>query len=349
MRKIERNVANMTITKNMEEGSDSKQMPPSRAATSKNDDERHQLDSHHPAVAANTSQHPSPNPHHVHHHQHSTETSYYAPPHQRQRWGDTQVAPHTNWGDLFFDVFYVAAAYNLGNMLKDTPSKEGLLYTAGIFFPIMNVWSFKVYYDSRFYYVNDYYHRIYEIFFLSTIATMILHIRSYEVLSHPNQYPDMFIFCLSVTIAFTLALGRYVEIIICFKYFERYSSGLHIEAYYSALRDLYGHVVAHLCIVTATIYTGIQYFHEASRIKVNISYPSSSASTNNETNYTNISQVDDSHHRFLAESNISTAPTYNSDPPDNIPIWLLLGAVAASCAWFIIVVIYYMLNKERKQ
>jgi hypothetical protein len=28
----------------------------------------------------------------------------YSPPRQRQRWGDTQVLPRVNWGDLFFDV-----------------------------------------------------------------------------------------------------------------------------------------------------------------------------------------------------------------------------------------------------
>lgn len=33
----------------------------------------------------------------------------YLPPKQRQRWGDHQVHPHTNWGDIFFDLFYVAA------------------------------------------------------------------------------------------------------------------------------------------------------------------------------------------------------------------------------------------------
>ena len=348
------------MTINMEEGSDSKEKPPSMAAT--NHDETNQLDSHHhrhlnnkdttsTIIDTTPSQHLSPNTHHHHdvNHKHSTETSYYAPPHQRQRWGDTQVAPHTNWGDLFFDVFYVAAAYNLGNMLKDTPSKQGLLYTAGIFFPIMNVWSFKVYYDSRFYYVNDYYHRIYEIFFLCTIATMILHIRSYEELSHPNQYPDMFIFCLSVTTAFTLALGRYVEIIICFKCFERYSSGLHIEAYYSALRDLSGHLGAHMCVVAATIYSGIQYFHDASEIKAYDSYPSSSTPTYYETNYTNTSQGDNPHHRIIAESDTSESSIYAADTTDNIPIWLLLGAVFTSCAWFMVSVVYFIVYKEKKE
>ena len=33
----------------------------------------------------------------------------YSHPKQRQRWGDTQLHPHTNWGDVFFDLFYVSA------------------------------------------------------------------------------------------------------------------------------------------------------------------------------------------------------------------------------------------------
>ena len=56
--------------------------------------------------------------HHPHHH-HSTSSSvpFYAPPLQRQRWGDDHVLPHVDWGDIFFDLFYVAAAYNLGGLL----------------------------------------------------------------------------------------------------------------------------------------------------------------------------------------------------------------------------------------
>lgn len=38
---------------------------------------------------------------------------FYRPPFQRQRWGDTQILPRVNWGDLFFDLFYVAAGYNV--------------------------------------------------------------------------------------------------------------------------------------------------------------------------------------------------------------------------------------------
>jgi hypothetical protein len=33
----------------------------------------------------------------------------FTPPKQRQRWGDNQVHPHTDWGCVFFDLFFVAA------------------------------------------------------------------------------------------------------------------------------------------------------------------------------------------------------------------------------------------------
>jgi hypothetical protein len=38
---------------------------------------------------------------------------WYCPPVQRLRWGEEHGLPHVNWGDLFFDLFYVGAAYNL--------------------------------------------------------------------------------------------------------------------------------------------------------------------------------------------------------------------------------------------
>ena len=46
-------------------------------------------------------------------HGHGSRTPWYDPPIQRQRWDEDQVLPHVNWGDIFFDLFYVGAAYNL--------------------------------------------------------------------------------------------------------------------------------------------------------------------------------------------------------------------------------------------
>lgn len=36
---------------------------------------------------------------------------FWTRPKQRQRWGDDDVLPHINWGDLFFDLFYVAGEW----------------------------------------------------------------------------------------------------------------------------------------------------------------------------------------------------------------------------------------------
>ena len=47
--------------------------------------------------------------HHDEHHHHDGKVTLYISPMQRQRWGDPQTLPHTNWGDTFFDLFYVAA------------------------------------------------------------------------------------------------------------------------------------------------------------------------------------------------------------------------------------------------
>ena len=44
---------------------------------------------------------------------HKSMPPFYSPPVQRQRYGDDKVLPHVGWGDLFFDLFYVGAAYNL--------------------------------------------------------------------------------------------------------------------------------------------------------------------------------------------------------------------------------------------
>jgi len=46
-------------------------------------------------------------------HDNGSRTPWYNPPIQRQRWDEEQRLPHVNWGDLFFDLFYVGAAFNL--------------------------------------------------------------------------------------------------------------------------------------------------------------------------------------------------------------------------------------------
>lgn len=74
----------------------------------------HPIDFNNAGVGADTSHHHE-NDHHHHHHRHAhrslnDQMPWYTPPIQRQRWGEEQLAPHTDWGDIFFDLFYVASA-----------------------------------------------------------------------------------------------------------------------------------------------------------------------------------------------------------------------------------------------
>jgi len=44
----------------------------------------------------------------------------------------------------FFDLFYVAAAYNLAVILKESTTLEGLLYFGCCYFAIVVIWYEKV-------------------------------------------------------------------------------------------------------------------------------------------------------------------------------------------------------------
>lgn len=59
----------------------------------------------------------------------STNNWFRQPPIQRQKWGDTQVLPHVNWGDLFFDLFYVVSTEHA--LLYRS---HGLVHEFGLFF-----------------------------------------------------------------------------------------------------------------------------------------------------------------------------------------------------------------------
>jgi hypothetical protein len=80
--------------------------------------------------------------------------SWYSPPAQRIRWGGDQSLQHVDWGDLFFDLFYVSAVYNLGVLgLSGFATGEHLraaIYFLGSLGPLWSCWSFHV---SRLHYL----------------------------------------------------------------------------------------------------------------------------------------------------------------------------------------------------
>ena len=139
---------------------------------------------------------------------------WYSPPVQRQRWGADQTLPHVNWGDIFFDLFYVAAAYNLGGMLisaltpQDWP--RGLIYYVGIFGPLYTTWEAATYYESR-YTKIDYAHRLFDIIRYMFVSTAVLHIKPLDLLADPRSL-EALIFVSAVLLESVMHLGLNLEL-----------------------------------------------------------------------------------------------------------------------------------------
>jgi hypothetical protein len=113
-----------------------------------------------------------------------------------------------------FVLLYTYRAYNLGNVLREDPTKRGLLYLLGCLAPIMGLWNFKMYYDSRYYVGDDVWHRLYEIFTIAAIGTAVVHIRPVALLEDLENNVDMFAFCSGLVVANILGAGRLVEVMV---------------------------------------------------------------------------------------------------------------------------------------
>jgi hypothetical protein len=236
---------------------------------------------------------------------------FYSPPRQRQRWGDTQIAPHTNWGDIFFDLFYVAAAYNLGTVLSTDPTATGLMYTVALFFPILSLWLFKTYYDARFYYHDDVFHRGYEIALLMGLATAVLHIKPVKFLSQPTVYQDIYMYGVGLSVASLLAVGKLVEIMACQRYMKS-QTGLHPEAFTAVIFDFWSYLTTGLVYAAATGYAGWR-FHRTS--------------------------IQDDNDRQLLRSldaaSAEEAP-HSLRETDHVTVWILLAGLVKTVAMYLI-------------
>ena len=136
----------------------------------------------------------------------------YSPPCQRQKWRETQILPRVNWGDLFFDLHYVAGTYNVSNILVRDPSAKGLLFAAGTFLPIMGMWLRNSYHAARFSTDDDLFHRCFQIGLLVVLATTVLHIRPVDIMENSRDNISMFVFCLCCTLEQVMYIVKYAEL-----------------------------------------------------------------------------------------------------------------------------------------
>lgn len=105
-------------------------------------------------------------------------------------------------GDLFFDLFYVGMAYNLGVMVKSSMTDEhwlrGIIYFVGLFGSLWTSWEIAMQYESR-YMIIDYSHRLFEVIRFLFISLAILHITPIEFMSDSSSAE-----CLTVTVSIFL-------------------------------------------------------------------------------------------------------------------------------------------------
>ena len=236
-------------------------------------------------------------------------------PVQRQRWGDHQHHPVVNWGDLFFDLFYVAAAYNLANIIRESLTGEGLLYFVGCFLGIYHLWWDRAHYFARFFTGDDVCHRFTEVTSLCVLATAVLHIQPSRILSNPTENNEMFVFCLSMSIGKFLSMLRYLEIMV-------WVDGEPV-AKLCARRESLLMVPTLVFFIAATIYAGSKHYGNYNGI-IDI--------IGNTTNLTN------NGHRILAGE---TGPSFANEvqvEATNIPIILFLtGGLCYLLALFVFI------------
>ena len=150
-----------------------------------------------------------------HHHRFvslSEHVPIYSRPKQRQRWGEQHILPHVNWGDLFFDLFYVAAAYNLDGIMEHDPSLRGLLYYVCCYLPIYFIWVEKLAYDAKFAPDDNLFHRGWDIVHLGILGTIVQHVQTVQIMSQTSKYPTTMVFAGGLCVESWSQLLRYKDV-----------------------------------------------------------------------------------------------------------------------------------------
>ena len=229
----------------------------------------------------------------------------YSPPMQRQRWGETQVLPRVNWGDLFFDLFYVAATYNVSNIIIQQPDAEGILYATGTFLPLMGFWTEKVFYDGRFAVrEDDVFHRLYTAAQLCVLGLAVLHTRPVDIMSNSAENSSMFIFSLCLVLERILAIGLYVEL---------YFKGVGQQVIRNVARMTSARMMPQIAVyLGATVIAGVEFWSDDGVL---------------------------SNRRLAEESTDKTSLAFESPETTFVPILLCLGGYVMYVANLIVTVV----------
>eukprot|EP00536_Pseudo-nitzschia_multiseries_P013046 jgi/Psemu1/33950/gm1.33950_g len=177
----------------------------------------------------------------------------------------------------FFDLFFVAAAYNLGNLLISALNKEqwmrGMVYIFGIFGGIYNTFLRCMMYDSQFS-VHDHAHRLLEVVRIFLVSVVVLHIKSIDLLMDPRSAETF-------TLTMAMFLETLVHVILNLELFW-FGEGDTSAIKNQTQRELFTNLLPLSAIyLAATIVSGIRYFSDAT----DTVYPGGTAEDPNETKY----------------------------------------------------------------
>lgn len=106
----------------------------------------------------------------------------------------------------------VSAAYNLSYVLYYSPSAEGFLYFVGSFGPILLEWFQRTFFDARFLWGDDPFHRGFELLHLCALSLAVVHIRPVSAMGDPTR-PEMFEFTLGIVCLAVLNMYRSLEVV----------------------------------------------------------------------------------------------------------------------------------------
>lgn len=156
---------------------------------------------------------------------------------------------------MIIDLFYVAAAYNLGVLLISAMNPNdwplGLVYFVGIFGSLYGTWENDLHYSSR-YMVVDHFHRIFDIVRFLLVASQVLHIKSLEVLSDSTSTETLALM-VSITLEALMALAQNVELVL-------YADGDRIAIVNHTTRKIKHHFFPKvLAYLGATIVAAVQF------------------------------------------------------------------------------------------
>ena len=116
----------------------------------------------------------------------------------------------------FFDLFYVAAAYNLAILLMESLADgslaEGLLYFSCCFFSIVVLWLEKLGWDCRYVSDDNLFTRAVEVIQLVFLGIAIQHIRPVEFMKDTCGHSTTFVYLLSMSILFVIQIAMKVDL-----------------------------------------------------------------------------------------------------------------------------------------